>query len=91
MKILKIRCVDSSSCHNNIKVSYPNVVEVSHINDKHIVLMRSDFDSKGKLPKSIHLLAWKFGGVRFRKNDKIIPAPKLSSVEKLMLTNAETI
>jgi hypothetical protein len=63
MIILDISCTNPSECHEKIKEKIPNVVNISHIKNNHIVTIDKDHNSKGDMDNDIHKLCWQLGGV----------------------------
>jgi len=59
-----------------------DVLSVSHIPKKHIVLFKSDYDVNGSIDKNIHILCWQLGGVIVKQNGKIIKNNNIKSNPK---------
>lgn len=58
MKILKINCpitdgiTDSGKCHDDLKISNPNMISVLHEPNNHILIMKDDYDNNGHVKLS---------------------------------------
>jgi len=55
MKVLKITCADTTTCHEQAALSNPNMVSMLHHPNNHILIMKADYTDKGHVKKS----AWK--------------------------------
>jgi len=93
MMLLDVNCVGmfAQDCQKKINAKYPKIVSVLHIQGKHICTAKTDYNSKGELPKSINDLAWKLGGVKKRINKKVISPPGLSQTEKDMIRDMKKL
>lgn len=97
MRIFNLVCTssdkDSNKCHNIVVARLQDVVSISHIDNNHIVLFKSDYDENGYIDKNIHLLCWQLGGIvkkrdgKIIKNNNISSNPKNRQVEELPGTN----
>ena len=47
MKIEDITCADAITCSAQLKITYPNMISISHIQNAHIIIESGDYDVKG--------------------------------------------
>ena len=56
MKIHKITCNDTNKCHDDLKLLFPNVISISHLENNHIIIESNDYDVNGHVLKSSYNL-----------------------------------